>query len=93
MIANDLTNPDSLILLYIAFLAYDSYTASHGMQYQVGLRGGEEPDAPNVASEKVSGIAHTMIDSLIKEAGAFVEDPEYSEVKTNTSKIVQELCV
>lgn len=92
-IAMDLTNPESLIPLYIAFLAYDSYTASHRMQQEVGLRGGEPPDDPSVASEKIFGIAGTIIDGLIKEAGTFVEDPEYSEVKTITSKMIQELYV
>ena len=89
--AGDLTNVDSLILVYIAFLAYDAYVASHGMQSQIGLRGGEASDSPTIAVDKTSGIAHTIIDDLIKEAGIFVEDPEYSEVRTATGNIVREL--
>lgn len=93
---NELTNPESLILVYIAFLAWDEYVATHSSSASV--QGGEGLKVPGLAEEevdedveKLSGIAHKMIDNLIKEAGSFVEDPEYSGVKENVDQICVEL--
>lgn len=91
--ANALTNPDSGILLYIAFLARDSFVGSH----DVDALGGE-PRVPGLTdenlesdAEKMVGIAHTIIDDVINEAGTFIENPEYDEIKEACEKIVREL--
>lgn len=49
-----------------------------------------ETDAETDA-EKVTGIAFKIADDLIKEAGTFVEEPDYSTLKTRTGEFVQEL--
>lgn len=78
---NSLSMPESLVQIYIAFLAYDSYMALHG-----------PADEDMVAQEtKMTGIAHKLVDDLINEAGTRIEEPEYSEVKDGVAKIVQEL--
>ena len=46
---------------------------------------------PESDSEKVTGIAFKIMDDLIKEAGTSVEDPDYSDAKTQTGEFVQEL--
>ncbi|KAI9665491.1 MAG: hypothetical protein M1831_001633 [Alyxoria varia] len=90
-----LTDPSNLILVYIAFLAYDSYAATHGMaRHDVGADRPEETapyDDADVESAKIAGIAQTYIDGLIKEAGEYIEDPVYSGIRENAGKIVQEL--
>lgn len=90
---NALTMPDSGILLCIAFLAWDSFVGSH----DVDTLGGE-PRVPGLHDEhlesdaaKMVGIAHTIIDNVIKEAGTFIENPEYDEIKEACEKVVREL--
>jgi len=77
-----LTDPDSLILLHIAFLALDIFTASASPPSTT-------PAALDAA--KFTATAHTLIDALITQAGTFVEDPEYSELKGTAADIVAEL--
>lgn len=78
--------------LYIAFLAYDSYAASHGMVNQMAIELGQQPtEDPDTEAAKLTGIAHTFVDALISEAGSLVEDPEYSEMKDSVRKIVEEM--
>ncbi|KAF1985049.1 NEDD8-activating enzyme E1 regulatory subunit [Aulographum hederae CBS 113979] len=86
-----LTNPDSLIHIYIAFLAYDSFGAAHPAD---GLNGAAL--APGTTdfeadTEKMVGMAQQIIDDIIKEAGKTMEDPEYTEVKEQSQKVVTEL--
>lgn len=57
---------------------------------------GGAPQAPGEGdaerdAEKLIGIAHRVLDDLIKEAGTHVDDPEYSEIKTRVSEFAQEL--
>ena len=90
-LAQSLTNPDSLILLYIAFLATDAFTATHLADDLGGAaKAPGEADAETDA-EKVTGIALKIIDDLISEAGTLVEDPGYSEVKSKAGEYVQEM--
>lgn len=77
--------------MYIAFLAFDSFVASHAIdnllsEQQVPGLGEVVPDA-----EKMTSMVHAMIDDLLKEAGERIEDPEYSEIKTKAAEIVQEM--
>jgi amyloid beta precursor protein binding protein 1 len=94
---NQLTNPESLLGLYIAFLAFDDFVATHsdpttntdGVSSLIapGEPGGDyETDAI-----KLTGIAHHIIDNLINEAGTRIEDPEYSELKAEVEKICVEM--
>ena len=90
-LAQSLANPDSLILLYIAILATDAFIATHLADDLGGVaKPPGEADAETDA-EKVTGIALKIIDDLISEAGTFVEDPEYSEVKSKVGEYVQEM--
>lgn len=89
--ATTLSFPDSGLPLYIAFLAYDSFTASHKSDEHLGA-----PQPPGIAdadadAEKMTGIAHKILDGLLNDAGQIMDDPEYSELKEEMSKIVQEM--
>ncbi|KAK4494072.1 hypothetical protein PRZ48_014335 [Zasmidium cellare] len=94
-LANELTNPESLSLLYIAFVAWDEYVATHTTSTkEAGSEGLKVPGAGDdyeADAEKLTGISHKIIDSVIKEAGTFVEDPEYSQIKEKVGKICVEL--
>ena len=92
----ELTNPESLIGLYLAFLAWDEFTATHDTK--ANDKGGEGLRMPGsndleveADQEKLTGIAHKIVDNLINEAGDRIEDPEYSEIKDNIEKICVEL--
>jgi amyloid beta precursor protein binding protein 1 len=80
-----------LIPLYIAFLAWDEFAATHDKDALGGA-----PQAPGemdagTDAEKLTGIAHKIMDDLIKEAGTSVADPEYSEIKEKIEEFAQEL--
>ncbi|KAL1633765.1 hypothetical protein SLS56_002644 [Neofusicoccum ribis] len=89
-----LQNLDSLFLLYVAFLAWDKFVGSHEVD---GLLGA--PRVPGVNDEeidadveKVYGIAKTIMDGLLQEAGTFIEDEaEYNELKETARQYVAEL--
>ncbi|KAK0334435.1 hypothetical protein LTR91_024901 [Friedmanniomyces endolithicus] len=94
--ASELNMPESLIGLHIAFLAWDEYVATHSTPASqaggVGLKvPGSGADDFGIDTQRVTGIAHKIVDSLIKEAGTFVEDPEYSEVKDRVGKFCMEI--
>ncbi|OCL04314.1 hypothetical protein AOQ84DRAFT_391636 [Glonium stellatum] len=89
--AQSLTNPDSLILLYIAFLATDAFTATHPADDLGGAVKAPGEVDPETDAEKVTGIALKIIDDLISEAGMFIEEPEYSEVRSKAGEYVQEI--
>ncbi|KAF2720613.1 hypothetical protein K431DRAFT_285713 [Polychaeton citri CBS 116435] len=95
-LAVDLSNPESLTPLYISFLAWDQFLATH--KSKASESGGEAPRVPGASDlelegdvEKLTGIAQTMIDNLIRAAGATLEDPDYSISKQNTASICLEL--
>lgn len=91
MTAQELTFPDSLIPLYIAFLAWDEFAATHDQNALGGAaQAPGEMDAA-VDTEKLTGIAHKVMDDLLKEAGTHVEDPEYTEIKTQLGEFAREL--
>lgn len=90
-LTQQLTFPDSLIPLYITFLAWDEFAATHdkdalGSAPQVAGETDADADA-----EKLTGIAHKTLDDLINQAGTQVEDPEYSAIKTQIGEFAQEL--
>lgn len=80
-----LTNAEGLAGLYVAFLAWDEYVATHSLQAP-GASGELEGD-----TDKLTGIAHKYVDSIINEAGSRIEDPEYTEIKQSVGKYCQEL--
>lgn len=92
----ELTNPESLIGIYIAFLAWDEFVATHASSPSKaggeGLRvpGSSDPEL-EADTARVVGIAHKIVDGLIKEAGTRIEEPEYSEVKEGIEKVVTEM--
>lgn len=93
-LADEFSRDMSLILVYIAFLAWDEYTFTHESSPMLA-----EPQPPGLTStsiesdtEKLTGIAHKMIDDLIDEAGeGNIEDPGYSTIREEVGKICAEL--
>jgi amyloid beta precursor protein binding protein 1 len=96
----ELSNPESMIKEYIAFLAWDDFVATHTTSSSTA--GGEgvrvpgqvsEDDSADIGgdAEKLTGIAHTILDRLIKEAGEHIEDPDYTEIKEGIGKVCTEL--
>ncbi|KAF2032706.1 NEDD8-activating enzyme E1 regulatory subunit [Setomelanomma holmii] len=90
-IAQTLTLPDSLIPLYIAFLAWDEFTATHakdGLGGAPQVPGEQDPESD---AEKLTGIAFKMADDLIKEANAAIDEDEYATIKGQIRQFAQEL--
>nr|POE51828.1 nedd8-activating enzyme e1 regulatory subunit [Quercus suber] len=94
--AFELTNPESQIGLYVVFLAWDKFVATHTST--ANEAGGEAVKVPGSTesdvepdTEKVTGIAHKIIDSLLREAGTEMDDPEYTELKDHVGKLCLEL--
>jgi len=92
--ATALMMPDeSGILLFIALLAWDTFVDSHDLDAL-----GSEPRMPGLAQAdvegdevKLVGIAHTILDNVITEAGSFIESPEYDQLKADLANIAKEL--
>ncbi|KAL1656007.1 hypothetical protein SLS61_001571 [Didymella pomorum] len=89
-LAQELTFDGTLLPLYIAFLAWDEFTATHNKDALGGA-----PQAPgetdaDTDAEKLTGIAHKIMDDLINEAKTRVEDPDYSAIKTRVGEFAQE---
>lgn len=89
--ANALTDDSSLMLLYIAFLAYDEFCATHSANLH--LSAPQPPGVRNVDvdEEKLTGITYKIISSLLKEAGITLEDSEYDQVKERVGDICAEM--
>lgn len=87
---NELTNPESLVGLYIAFTAWDLFAGSHGSAV---VKSGSVAGSGDYEGEtsKLIGIAHTLVDTIIDETGSRIEDPEYSNVKDSVGKYAREL--
>lgn len=107
-----LLNQDSLLHIYLAFLAHDAYTLSHKVS-DMGdvLQSHKDPEVQQVPTatllpasasksatethsaktSKTISIAHYHLDSLIKAAGSFIEDPEYTNIRKSLADAVEEL--
>ena len=85
-----LTFPDSQIPLYIAFLAWDEFVATHDDDRlgRVLIPGETDQDTD---SEKLTGIAFKIADDLIKEANASIDEDEYTTIKSQIGEYAQEL--
>lgn len=94
-LANELMNNESLSLLYVAFTAWDEYVATHTTSAKEA--GGEGIKVPGAGedyetdAEKLTGMSHKIIDSIVKEAGTFIEDPKYTQIKEKVGKLCVEL--
>ena len=91
--AQTLSFPDSLVPLYIAFLAWDKFIATHDADGSAGAPKvpGESDSELDSDTEKVTRIALSILDDLIKEASASLDEEDLSSVKTSTREFVQEL--
>ncbi|KAF1939050.1 hypothetical protein EJ02DRAFT_409261 [Clathrospora elynae] len=90
-IAQKLTFDDSLVPLYIAFLAWDEFVATHDKD---GLGGAPQVPGetdPETDSENLTGIAFKIADDLVKEASAAIDHDEYDRVKTQIGDFAREL--
>lgn len=88
-----MTFPDSLVPLYIAFLAWDEFTATHekdGLGGAPQVPGETDPDT-DTDTEKLTGIAFKIANDLVKEANASIEEDEYSTIKTQIGEFASEL--
>lgn len=90
-----LQDPDSLALLYLAWLAWDEFNASHPATTQPmepRVPGSLNDTAELTADEqKLSSIAHHILDDLIKQNSTTVDNPGYDELLENLSAICIEL--
>ncbi|KAF1994768.1 hypothetical protein P154DRAFT_475334 [Amniculicola lignicola CBS 123094] len=83
--------PESLIPLYFAFLAWDDFVAKHSKDSLAGAPKLPGETDPETDGYEVVGIALKIMDDLIKEAGAVVEDTDYSDLKTKVRQYAEEL--
>jgi amyloid beta precursor protein binding protein 1 len=77
--------------LYIAFLAWDEFIATHDDD-----RFGGAPRVPgktdqDIDSDKLTGIAFKIADDLVKEASALIDEEEYATIKSQIGEYAQEL--
>ena len=77
--------------MYIAFLAWDEFTATH---LKDGLGGAPQVPGetdPDTDTEKLTGIAFKIANDLVKEASATIDEDEYAAVKTQIGEFASEL--
>ncbi|WPH04428.1 Hypothetical protein R9X50_00731900 [Acrodontium crateriforme] len=94
--AMELTNPESLIGLYICFLAWDEYIATRSTPSNEngdnGLKIPGSTDKDYKTDEtKLIDMAHIIVDNLLKEANTSIDEPESSEIKAQIAKQCKEL--
>lgn len=80
-----------MVPLYIAFLAWDAFVATHdkdGLGGAPKVPGETDPDAD---SEKLTGIAFKITADLVKEAHTKIDEDEYDTIKTQIRDFVSEL--
>lgn len=87
--AMDLTNPESLLGTYLAFLAWDQ-CLSHGNNETLRIPGAD-PTTLEADTAELTALAHGLIDSLLAEAGATLEPDEDAAVRESVGKICLEL--
>ncbi|KAF2265798.1 hypothetical protein CC78DRAFT_559682 [Lojkania enalia] len=90
-IAQTLAFPDSLIPLYIAFLAWDEYVATHAKDALGGVPKVPGETDVETDTEKVTGVAIKFLNDLVKEAAAHIEEDELYIIKAQTGEFAQEL--
>ncbi|KAK7538377.1 uncharacterized protein J3D65DRAFT_621798 [Phyllosticta citribraziliensis] len=89
-----LQNSETLFLLYVAFLAWDEFVATHEADDLMGapcVPGSLDANV-DADTEKTFGIAKTFMDALLEEASQIIEDEaEYDELKEGLRRFVAEL--
>jgi NEDD8-activating enzyme E1 regulatory subunit len=91
-LAFELSNPDSLLPLHIAFLAWDEFVATRpDGTSSLHMPGSTDQYAAD--TDKVTGIAHVIADKLVTDAtsGAFLPDPDYSALQKRITCFCKEL--
>ncbi|KAL5385833.1 hypothetical protein DPSP01_004611 [Paraphaeosphaeria sporulosa] len=91
-LAQKLTFPDSLLPIYIAFLAWDKFIATHTAS---NLTNTPKPPGFSDAdvdsdTEKVTSTALKLVDSLVKEASYTIDEEEYDGVRAQIAELAQE---
>ncbi|KAF2273034.1 uncharacterized protein EI97DRAFT_503818 [Westerdykella ornata] len=90
-LAQSLAFPDSLLPLYIAFLAFDEFVATHNKNALGGAPKMPGEDHVEVDTEKVAGIAFKILTDLIAEGNTPLEEEDFSTVETKLGEYVKEL--
>lgn len=90
--AQKLTFQDALLPIYIAFLAWDKFTATHEAD---GLAGAPRvPGSSNADLEvdtgKVTSIALKLADDLIKQGSYMIDEEDLTTAKTQIGELAQE---
>ncbi|PNS18752.1 NEDD8-activating enzyme E1 regulatory subunit [Sphaceloma murrayae] len=83
---------DGPTLIYIAFVAYDSFLASHADDMSSALHPpGSNSQHVDSDAEKLTGIALKVLDAAINATGSRVENPQYDDLQVELGKICQEI--
>ncbi|KAF2645678.1 hypothetical protein P280DRAFT_126601 [Massarina eburnea CBS 473.64] len=92
-LAQQLSFPDSLLPIYIAFLAWDKFTATHSPQAASSalIIPGLSPTDLASETENITSLAFTIVSDLVKEASASPDEADFATVKTQIGECVQEL--
>ncbi|KAF2451216.1 hypothetical protein P171DRAFT_400564 [Karstenula rhodostoma CBS 690.94] len=92
-LAQKLTFPDALVPIYIAFLAWDKYTATHTLDDLARASKTPGSSDADVDSDtgKVTSIALKLVDSLVKEASYTIDEEEYDTVRAQIAELAREL--
>jgi amyloid beta precursor protein binding protein 1 len=77
--------------LYIAFLAFDEFVATHDKDALGGAPKVPGETSPEEDTPKTEGIALKILSNLLDEAGVSLDDDESAALKTKTREFVQEL--
>ena len=91
--AAELTNPESLIGTYLAFLAWDDFVGAHAAQLDgAGLRPpGSDTATVDADAAKLTHTAHQICDALIHAADTPVSEPDYSDLLRSIARTCREL--
>jgi amyloid beta precursor protein binding protein 1 len=82
-----------LIPLYIAFLAWDEFIATHDQDSLAGAPQVPGENDQEADSEKVTGIAFKIAHDLVKEASTSIDEDEFAHIKTQIGEFAGELSV
>jgi amyloid beta precursor protein binding protein 1 len=77
--------------LYIAFLAWDEFVATHDRDGPGGAPQVPGETDQDTDSEKLTGIAFKIADDLVNEANASIDEDEYATIKSQIGEYAQEL--
>ncbi|PVI04625.1 hypothetical protein DM02DRAFT_555788 [Periconia macrospinosa] len=92
-IAQTLTFPDSLVPLYIAFLAWDKFVTTHDKDASLVAPKvpGEADSDVEADTEKVTGMAVHIANQLVKEANTSLDEDDLSTLNKQLSDFSHEL--